>query len=85
MANNNLIIYFTAIVIFFMPVSLLSQTETSELNSVQIADNMKYQNGIEFMKINDYTWKFLYTAFIEAVFTEKSQKFTFPGLTIRKP
>ena len=55
MANNNLIIYFTAIVIFFMPVSLLSQTETSELNSVQIADNMKYQNGIEFMKINDYT------------------------------
>lgn len=44
-----------AIIIFFTPLTLYSQAEKTGLNSVQIADNMKYQNGLEFMKINDYS------------------------------
>jgi TolA-binding protein len=55
MPKSKLIIIFSALLVFLIPISLSSQTETSELSSIQIADNMKYQNGIEFMKINDYT------------------------------
>jgi TolA-binding protein len=55
MPKSKIIIIFSVLLIFLIPISLSSQTGTSELDYVQIADNMKYQNGIEFMKINDYT------------------------------
>ena len=55
MLKSKLIIISAALLIFLIPVSLFSQNGTGELSSIQIADNMKYQNGIEFMKINDYS------------------------------
>jgi len=48
---KHLITIFT--VIFFLITSAASG-ETGALDSARIADSMKYQNGVEFMKINDY-------------------------------
>lgn len=43
-----------SLIILAMSIGLLAQNTDNELNFIQIADNMKFQNGIEFMKINDY-------------------------------
>lgn len=37
-----------------MGINLSAQIKNNELDTMQISDNMKFQNGIEFMKINDY-------------------------------
>lgn len=37
-----------------MGINLSAQNKNNELNTMQISDNMKFQNGVEFMKINDY-------------------------------
>lgn len=43
-----------SIITLAMTIGLLAQNNNSELDTMQIADNMKFQNGVEFMKINDY-------------------------------
>jgi TolA-binding protein len=42
------------IILLFLTSTLIASEETGTLDSARIADNMKYQNGVEFMKINDY-------------------------------
>jgi TolA-binding protein len=41
--------------IIFSLITTAVTGETGALDSARIADNMKYQNGVEFMKINDYS------------------------------
>ena len=44
----------TVFILLFFYLAPSASGETDTLDSARIADNMKYQNGVEFMKIKDY-------------------------------
>jgi len=45
---------FIRLTLLLFLITTAASGETGDLDSARIADSMKYQNGVEFMKINDY-------------------------------